>query len=561
MSFFWPIPITAHNTMRAWDDECVVKQLAAARNKSNNSENKTKPNGNPIEFLLILVRKFSHKHYEFILIPGNCYDRVEQVYDNTLVELTHGSIEDREEKKEYGVATDGSSPHEESDDNNEKDEQEEKRNDCNYPFKINAFMESHFIGKAIFHTASGEPLMKVEASAGWKEAIKQKYVILDANSRRVVKKKKNDDNHTAAKAVAAAAIGGGAAAGATSVVAVTTAAAATTAAVEAGTAYGAGAFAASGGFGAAYGSAGYGAASGLGYYGAAGYGAGYGAGAGTWASWAAANGIATGGATSAGASGFGATASSTAAAGVLAPVGAIAAVGAVGGLGIYYVLYRRNRAKKVREQIIKEGVVSAEKLHEEDSTVVTEEESSCDGEVPQGYLPLSHDHLVADDVTDSFAARNLWLSLFAKRVNDEHNDNLCVFVPVVCSTRADAEREYEHAPSNNIAKALFDREGKVLQIEADPADHDGWETALALHYDFLEDHHVLSSQRYEEDSDEDAPLLEADKQASQKQNDATNNNQGTQTNWVVEAIRKKRQQLGNVRPGKLLNLRADRASA
>lgn len=547
--------------MRVWDDDYAAKQLNAARKKSNNGENKTKPNVNPIEFLLVLVRKFSQKNYEFILIPANCYDRVEQVYDNTLVELMHASIEDGEEAKEYGVWTGRNSPRQESDDNDEENDQKDNRNNSINPFKSKSVMESHYVGKAIFHTASGEPLMKVEASAGWKEAIKQKYVNLDAMSRCVVKKKKDDNNRTAAKAVAAAAIGGGAAAGATTVVATTTAAAATAAAVEAGTTYGASAFAASGGFGAAYGSAGYGAASGLGYYGA-GYGAvGSGYGAGTWASWAAANGIATGGAASAGASGVGATASSTAAAGVLAPVGAIAAVGAVGGLGIYYVLHRRNQAKKAREQIIKDGVVTAEKFHQEDSTVVAEEESSCGGEAPQGYLPLSHDHAATDNKTESFGARNLWLSLFAKRVDDDHNDNHCVFVPVVCCSRVDAEREYEHAASNNVAKALFDREGKVLQMEVDPTDQDGWKTALALHYDFLEDHHVLSSQRYEEESDEGAPLLEEEKQTLQRQNHAMYNNQGTQSNWVVEAIRRKRQQLGNVQPGKLLNLRANRASA
>jgi len=549
--------------MKVWDEEYVVRQLAAARKKASNSEEgkqNTKPDESPIEFLLVLVRKFAHKNYEFIYIPGNCYERVEQVYNETSVVLTHAVADDGEDDKEYGVWI-GRSSDQESD-GDDDDDDEDDNNESGNSFKIHTSMESHYVGKAIFHTASGEPLMKIEASAGWKEAIKQKFVNLDAKSRYADKKKQDENNHTAAKAVAAAALGGGAAAGATSVVAASTAAAATTAAIEAGTAYGAGAFAATGGFGAAYGGAGYGAASGLGYgaasygagYGAAGYGAGYGAagygaGAGTWASWAAANGVATSGAS---AGGFGATASTTAAAGVMAPVGAIAAVGAVGGLGIYYVLHRRNQAKKAREQVIKEGVPTAEKLHEEDSTVVTEENSSCEGEPPSGYLPLTHDHEVEEPDCGN---TNLWLSLFAKRVDDD--DNHCVFVPVVCCTRADAERELQHQATNNIAKALFNPEGKVLQIDVDPADHDGWETALALHYDFLEDHNVLSSHRYEEDTEEDAPLLDEDHQALQKHNGANSN----QTNWVLEAIRKKRQQLGNIQPGKILNLRANRASA
>ena len=74
-------------------------------------------------------------------------------------------------------------------------------------------------------------MMKMEASDGWKEALKQKYLNLDSKSRILNDDKANqdDNNNTTVKAMAAAAIGGGAAAGGSSIMAASAATATATA--------------------------------------------------------------------------------------------------------------------------------------------------------------------------------------------------------------------------------------------------------------------------------------------------------------------------------------------
>lgn len=476
--------------MKVWDEEDVVKQLAVARKKvpsisseedsSSSNNNKPPPEvENSIAFLLIIVRKFAQKHYEFLYLPANCYERVEQAYNKTAIVMKRDSEENDDNNNDMdsssGVWIGRSAEH---DDNN---------NDGSFHIlSSSAAFETHYVGKAIFHTQSGEPLMKLEGSCGWKEALKQKYHNLDAQNRvdkDNAAKNQEVKNHTTAKAVAAAALGGGA--GTTIAAGMAANSVAAGATVVAAEAVGGGS-------------------------------------------------VAVGG--------FAATAQTVGTGAVMAtPVGMVAAAGALGGLGLYYVMHRRNQAKKMKEeqeQVAKEKAIVDNKAKEDEATVVTDyEDSSSDGEIPSGYQPLSE-----DQETEEMNCNNIdsWVSVVAKQVESEDNFH-CVFVPSVCSSREDAEYEWPQLASNTIAKALFSPEGKVVHVEnADPGDRDGWSKALALHYDFLVDHNMLNAITNGEDAKEDTPLLQEDEAPQPNKQTCTGTN-SNKDNWLVDTIRRKRQ--------------------
>lgn len=450
--------------MRVWDEERLLKELAVsreARTRVKVERRNTKPYEDPVEFLLVLVRKCGHKQYEFLFIPGNRYEYLDQVYINSSVVTVNTDLlkDEQEEDMEYGVWIGPNSSN-----NNEKPTDQPS----------SSTFEPYYVGKAIFHTSSGEPLMKVEGSTGWKEALKQKYLNLDSKSRIQGEKLGVDDSITRTKAIAAAAIGGGAAAGGSSIMAANAAAAAA-ANAAAFEAWGAGGFAASGGFGAV-------------------------------------------------------TQTAVVAA---TPVGVVAAAGALGGLGLYYVIHRRNKAKKEKELVdkLRKDPLTRKSVDEESqSTLNTEDESGSEGDTQSGYQQLNE---------ESTKESAMWITLLARKTDSD--DSQFMYLPSVCDSREDAEVEFQLVATNTIAKALINSKGKIVLVEAQMSgDQDGWETALSLHFDFLVVNGLISALKDADDEVEETPLLKADKE------DAANEKKAN--NWVFASIRKRREQLSK-KPG------------
>lgn len=328
------------------------------------------------------------------------------------------------------------------------EEDDERRAPC---------FESYYVGKAIFHTVSGEPLMRIEGSPGWREALKQKYYSLDSKSRVTVNKVVGDKKgHTggrsnvAVKAVAAAAVGGGVATG--------------------GTAMAAGAM-------------GY-TASGIVANSAA-------------AAIMSAEAVAGGGGVVAG--GFTATMQTIGAVGVMAsPVGmTLAAGGAVVGLAGYYWMNRRHRRKqeeqeqKAKELLLMEALNRLENAGEEPVT-----------------KPVNQYLQVPDDDTDHQGDENLWVMVAAKRIAMEETEHS--FDHSSWEEQVEAEKSFQEVSRSTAAKALFDPQGVLVQLDADPADKDGWEMALRLHYDFMVEHDIMiptTHKKHGEGATEDTPLL------------------------------------------------------
>ena len=426
--------------MQIWAEEDVVHELASARARCEKGQ-KTMP------FVLVLARKYHKRSYEWVFYAADCFDRMDALYeatpvvlpDGTLVEVSSGSSPDSASASSTESHGDTASTSSASSGEDPADNSWTARSHGS-PF------DSVFVGKAIFHTANaGKPLMKMEGSEGWREAMKQKYQIQEAQSRSLLtrgndKNKTNaakPKNLTAVKAVAAAATGSAAVAGGTSM-----------------------------------------AAAGMGYT-ATGIAANSMA-AGIMASEAAATGgVAAGG--------FTATMQSIGAVGVMAnPVGmGLAAVGAVGGLAMYGI-HRQNQKKKQREQKLEEEIDRARQLHAQCMVEATENTPMTDASGRSiSYERLAHEE-EEEEIREEISQKNgnCWTVVFAKKVG---TDEYC-FIPSVSVDQLEAETEFMEVSSDTSAKALVNCTGSVVKLEVD-AEHeeewDGWESALALHYDFL----------------------------------------------------------------------------
>ena len=438
--------------MKVWDEYEVLEELVASRKAVavlNNEKNAAKfkkrnqAGHNKISFLLILVRRYQHKCYEFVYFPSETYERIEGLFNNTAIvkDATSWtgsiSVTDDEENDPSDCQLSSSSSDEED-------------VDCHA-----SCLESLYVGKAIFHTVSGEPLMKIVGSPGWQEALKQKYRSLDANSGATTKevepnrKVRGGRKAVAAKAVAAAAIGGGAATG--------------------GTALAAGAL-------------GY-TATGIAANSAA-------------AAIMSAEAIATGGGVAAG--GFTATMQTIGAVGVMAsPVGmTLAAGGAIVGLGCFYWMHRHNQRKEAELGPKSNKISLIEKLSSQNN--VAEEAMA---KVSNQYLPLDENDDKQGDKVD------LWVIVTAKKIAMEESDHF--FDYSSWEEHAEAEKAFQDDLVNTAAKALFDPHGVLVQLDADPTDMLGWEVALQLHYGYLveQDKLPMTQETHGEGTTEDSPLL------------------------------------------------------
>lgn len=393
--------------MKVWEEDEVLRELVADRlvvESSGHTNHAKSP------FLLILVHKVQRKCYEFIYYPSETFERIDDVFQSTCVEMEDGALNSR---ASCGPRVMPVQP--------VLRKKARTKPGAQQPF------EPYYVGKAIFHTASGEALLKIEGSLGWKEALKQKYHSLDAQSRRKVRqslevlngndhnKKETTKNHTAAKAAVAAAAGGGTVVGGTSL-----------------------------------------AAAGMGYT-ATGISAGSYA-----AAIMSAEAVASGGGVAAG--GFTATMQSIGAVGVMAsPVGVtLAAIGAVGGLGAYYFFHCHNQQQKKQ----KEEEDKIQSLEQMEKKLMTSE----------------------DEASESV---NHWVLVSAQRVALKESKHC--FSHDAWEDRVKADQAFLEVASNMAAKALFDPHGVVRRVDCDPADRDGWETALSLHYHFLVEEELLVS--------------------------------------------------------------------
>ncbi|CAB9516624.1 interferon, alpha-inducible protein 27-like [Seminavis robusta] len=423
--------------MKVWEEDEVLEALMAARAATEESGPST------VSFLLLLARKYQRKHYEFVYYPAGTYERIEELFDATAVVLEDGTITSSDDGESDDAMVWIGHP--------SSDEEDDDDDDNNSPF------ESFYCGKAIFHTASGEPLMKLEGSPGWREALQQKYHALDAKSRAATEteEEQRKRNRTAAKAVAAAALGTGVATGGTSLAA---------------------------------GAMGY-TASGIAANSVA-------------ATIMSAEAVASGGGVAAG--GFTATMQTIGAVGVMAsPVGVtLAAGGAIVGLGGYYWMHRRNRRRR-EEQKAKELAENGGQSNKMDEAASEEEE---DEEEMNQYQPL------CDDDTEHHHEENnkaveFWVMVAAKRIDMEESEHC--YDHAAWEEQVDADKAFQEVSSNTSAKALFDPHGVLYQVYADPADKDGWEMALRLHYTYLVEHDMIPTTRekHGEGATEDTPLL------------------------------------------------------
>jgi hypothetical protein len=75
----------------------------------------------------------------------------------------------------------------------------------------------------------------------------------------------------------------------------------------------------------------------------------------------------------------------------------------------------------------------------------------------------------------------------------------------------DAERHFLELSSTIFAKALFSPQGKLLRAETmDGGEDDGWETALALYYEFAHRQGLLTKTLHKEEAIEATPLLKVE---------------------------------------------------
>ena len=160
--------------MKVWDEDDVVHELALARANAEQG----------MPFVLVLVHKWSHQrdNYDFCYYAADTYDRIDELFRATSVVLADGTLVDGSSEDDtveplVWIAQAASSS---SDD----DDTDDGRETPSKPTARQPPLESYCVGKAIFHTASGEPLLKMEGSEGWREAMKQKYHLLEVQSRK-----------------------------------------------------------------------------------------------------------------------------------------------------------------------------------------------------------------------------------------------------------------------------------------------------------------------------------------------------------------------------------------
>jgi Interferon-induced 6-16 family len=442
--------------MKVWEEGEVLKELIASRTiaaivdreeeiKSSNLNTKHVSHKS-ISFLLVLARKCERKQYEFVYYPSETYERIEQVFTATAVVLDDGTVteigsdmdDEGNDRMVWNVSPSSSSSDEEED---------ERRTPC---------FESYYVGKAIFHTLSGDPLRRIEGSPGWREALKQKYYSLDSKSHATVnkvladKKGNTGRSNVAVKAVAAAAIGGGAATGGTSLVA---------------------------------GALGY-TASGI-------------AASSPAAAIMSMEAIASGGGVVAG--GFTATMQTIGTVGVMAsPVGmTLAAGGAMVGVASYYWINRRNRRKQEEQERKAKEIALMEALNRQENAG----EEALTKPV-NDYVPLRDDD--TDHQQDEI---DLWVMVAAKRIAAEETEHC--FDHSCWEEQVEAEKSFQEVSCSTAAKALFDPQGVLVQLDADPADKDGWEMALRLHYDSMVENDMIptAQKKHGEAATEGTPLL------------------------------------------------------
>jgi len=491
--------------MKRWNEDEVVQKLAAAQATATsssrrrrgiriNSNDKTKEGHSqsspqdqvqlPFD-LLILARKFHRHSYEFVYYTsennnnnscsGNnknskcCSEKEENVddlYNNTYVVLEDGRLsancsldgkeEDGEERPRGGepvevICTSGSSSSEDEDESEQGpgDDDDEEKYDPNPRPPRNSF-KSYHVGKAMFHIPSSAahsrkkkeksvvegPLLKVDGSPGWRQAVTQKYNHLFSQSLALLQDPNATDkqgrNKRAAKRTAGAAV------------------------VAAALVHGPCCLAMS-------------------------------------AEVMAGGGAMAGGGTMAAGGSFTAAMQSIGAVTAMAnPVGmTIAAAGAVGvgGVAVFYALKRKRKAKKKKE--FEEALEALEKevaqtaLDKSDRTASTVE-------VNDELIPYKR--LTPDDaeVAETAHKANSCVVLYAKRVDMEESSSDYCYVPSVSLKLEDAENEFMGDSKNTDAKALFSPAGTVMKVDtANPADHDGWSTALVLHYALLVEQGLL----------------------------------------------------------------------
>ena len=102
---------------------------------------------------------------------------------------------------------------------------------------------------------------------------------------------------------------------------------------------------------------------------------------------------------------------------------------------------------------------------------------------------------------------DVWVIVAAKKVAMEESDHF--FDHSCWDEQVEAEKTFQEASVITTAKALFDPQGVLVKLDADPLDLHGWEVAMHLHYCFLVKHDELPMTRetHGEGTTEDSPLL------------------------------------------------------
>ena len=180
-------------------------------------------------------------------------------------------------------------------------------------------------------------------------------------------------------------------------------------------------------------------------------------------------------------------------------------------MSTYYMIHRRNKKKKLEEDKLKYLEEMAQQMASAPYKDHVEDNGEGDKPIITGneYQRLSEEE-TAEAEADS--STEFWVMVSAKRIELEDCEHS--FDHEAWNDRVDADLSFLETASNTAAKALFDPQGVMSRLDCDPDDRNGWETALAIHYNYLMDQNLIHDKTVrEENAKEDTPLLEDEEES------------------------------------------------
>jgi hypothetical protein len=140
--------------MKIWEEDDIVEKLATTSDHSR-------------PWLLMLATRVDrhYHHYDFIYYLNEKYEALSELFEKSQL-----AVDDSTGASKVDSVAETASLSEGEDD-------EEKSPDS-------VGFESCYVAKALFNTVSGEPLLMIQGSAGWKEACERAQRIKGSSTRR-----------------------------------------------------------------------------------------------------------------------------------------------------------------------------------------------------------------------------------------------------------------------------------------------------------------------------------------------------------------------------------------